>query len=199
MISHGTNHGNTVYVGGVERQHPVLVFQQDRPFDRRPMRQIPPLLPVELRGFHRRPIKQAKFEFEGQTTPYHLIDFLNVDCAVLDQAGKLTRKRIAGHFHVDPGGCGFIGGAPIAIGQTVHRELTHRIPVADNEPFKPPIVSQDILQKFAISRGRNAINVSERGHESGDARIDRILEGRQIGIAQLIRRNIGRIVIATAF
>ena len=122
-----------------------------------------------------------------------------VDALLGQQRRQVIAVGRARHLHVDAGAQRLERGVLLAGGEAMHDHVDDRFPVADDEARELPFVPQHGPQQETVARCGDAVDVAEGGHEGGDARIDRRLEGRHVDVAQVDLGDADVAVVTPAF
>jgi len=144
------------------------------------------------------PAEQPEPELHAQNPAHCGIDQIFVELIAPDERGQVHGVCIAVHFHVDTGRHRLPRGLAVVGRQAVDLQLTHGVPVADDEAVEGPLLLKDLPDQAFVGRCRDAVDLTERRHDRGDASIDRGPEWPQVHVSQLILRHVGGGLVAAA-
>ena len=198
----GSDHGEAVQAGGVQRQQAALVLQQHDGLARRFCGQGTMLGAVgDLHGRFgagERLLEQAQEELGGQhaagggihrgfrdTSSAHFVDQIGEAAAQLDvHTGQQRLARGVGRVR-----CHEV--KPV--------ELVHAPAIRDHKAVEAPFVAQDLLEQPGIDVAGDAVDLVVRGHDRADAGLDRGLEGHEELLADDALGVVGRRGVCAAF
>ena len=187
---------------GRERQDIAAVLQQHEGFARDRPRRLTRLRRrehgVDAARVDVRPLEQVEAELDAQHAPDRLVDGCLRHAPGPHLVGEMKVVEPAGEVHVDAGEEGLAGGLGAVGRDAVGDELVDRRPVRHHEAGKAPLIAQDAGEEPRVRRRRHAVQRVEGAHDGVGSGLDRGTERRQEDIAELGRRDVGRVVVAPA-
>ena len=143
--------------------------------------------------------KQPQKHFYTEDVPYGVVYCGNFDLSALNQFFEVRKEAVSHHVHINPG-IHCLSGHVLAVrAEAVGNHFSHGVPVRYNKAVEAPFAAEDVLDHEGVARGRNAVVVIERGHQSHCSGLYSSLEGRQVDVAELTLGKVCAIVVTAAF
>ena len=149
-----------------------------------------------LRLVAERIVEQPQAELHGQHLAAKAVDQRLRDTPLPHQFGGMEQVGGAHHVHVDPGAQGQFGSLRIVARHAVSFQFADRAVVGHHESAEAQFVAQQVAHQPAVGRGRNAVEVVERGHHRRGPGIERRPVRRQVAVAENPLGHIDRMVFA---
>ncbi len=144
-------------------------------------------------------VEKPEPELQPQDVADGVVQLLFAYLSVADQVGDVVEIGVRHHVHVDTGRERQSGRIGLVGCEAVRDQLAGGVPVGDDHAVESPLVAQHLLQQPAVGGRGDAVVVVERGHDGhGAAVADRLLEGRQIDVAEQALGDVGRVVVAAS-
>src|SRR5581483_6890499 len=140
-----------------------------------------------------------KGKLDTQNAPDGLIQISLWNLPGPHQVSKVVVIEAADHVHVGAGQKCFSRGGDSVVSNAMGYQFPHRAIIGHYDSAKSPLFPQDLSERKWIGSGRNPIDGVERAHNAGCACIDRGVKRRQIELPQRVLRNLGAVVVSSAF
>ena len=135
-------------------------------------------------------LKQSNPEFYSEHIPDRSVQFFNRHDAFYHQLNEMITEAAADHIHVNAGFYRHLRGLGFISGNSLQAEIINTLEVGYHKTVETPFLPEHVLQQIFACRARNAVNIIECRHNSGNAGFDCGPEIRQINIPQSSFRNI---------
>ena len=146
-------------------------------------------------------LEEAEADLHGENARDGFVDLFDGDLSAGDGGSEVlpVGSGTERHLHVDARLEAAHGGVREIFCETVGLEILDGVGVADYEALEAPILAEDVMQQPAVAGGGHVVEIHVGGHGGADTGLDCGVEGREVDVPHLIFRDVGGVIVASAF